>query len=113
MRRTKIKGGNYGLVGGHVDPGESPIEAIIREAEEEIGVKLNKKHLKIHKVVYRGKGDLQKVHIIFRTKRWKGVPKNLEPRLCKHIGWYERKALPLDLSPAALAALEASGMYVE
>ena len=113
MRRSKLKGGNYGFVGGHVDPGETPLQAIIRETREEIGVKLSRKHLKLQKVVYRGKGDLQKVHIIFRTKRWKGTPETLEPRFCKHIGWYERKALPLDLSPAARAGLEGNGMYEE
>ena len=35
------KGGNYSSTGGHVDHGEEPIDAIIREVKEEIGIDIS------------------------------------------------------------------------
>lgn len=113
LKRTKLKGGNYGLAGGHVDPGETPSAAVIRELKEEIGVKIKAKHLRLHKTIYREKGDLQNLHLIFQAKKWKGEPQNLEPRLCKHIGWYELAALPKNLSPTTKATFQKDALYVE
>ena len=42
----KLPNGSYSSTGGHVLSGEAPINAIIREVKEEIGVKLNKKDIK-------------------------------------------------------------------
>lgn len=114
MRRTKIKGDNFGFIGGHVDPGESPINALVREIKEEVGVKVKVKHLRLVKVIYRGKGDIQKVHLVFDAKRWKGTPENLEPRFCKYIGWYPLDDLPKKLSPTTVAMFkEDDNMYFE
>lgn len=35
----------YSLIGGNVDKGEDPIDAVIREAKEEAGLKLKKKQV--------------------------------------------------------------------
>jgi 8-oxo-dGTP diphosphatase len=114
MRRTKIKGDNFGFIGGHVDPGESPIKALIREIYEEIGVKVKVKHLSLVRVIYRGKGDIQKIHLVFEAKRWKGEPVNLEPRFCKYIGWYPLDDLPKKLSPTTVAMFqESDDLYFE
>lgn len=40
-----LKREKYSLIGGNVDKGETPIEAAIREAKEEAGLKLKKKQL--------------------------------------------------------------------
>lgn len=114
QRRTKLKGNNFGLVGGHVDPNERPLDAVIREVREEIGVRIKAKHLTLCKVVYRGKGDLQKIHLIFEAKKWKGDAQNLEPRYCKFLKWYPKDDLPEKLSPTVKAALsEETAFYVE
>ena len=44
---TGYKDGEYGLVSGHVDQGEPAITALIREAEEEIGIKISKDKLEV------------------------------------------------------------------
>jgi mutator protein MutT len=103
MRRSKIKGDNFGFIGGHVDPGESPVNALIREIKEEVGLRVKARHLSLTKVIYRGKDDIQKIHLVFVAKRWKGTPKNLEPRLCKFIKWYPLDDLPQKLSPTIIA----------
>jgi 8-oxo-dGTP diphosphatase len=43
QRRELHKGGDWGVTGGHVDFGESPEEALYREVEEELGVRLTVK----------------------------------------------------------------------
>lgn len=46
MQKTSPeKGGNYSSTGGHVDHGETPIEAIIRETKEEIGLDISKENI--------------------------------------------------------------------
>ena len=42
QKTSEIKGGRYSSTGGHVDHGEEPIETIIREVEEELGIKVEK-----------------------------------------------------------------------
>ena len=37
--------GQWALPGGHIEPGESPEEAVLRELEEEVGLKLNPDHI--------------------------------------------------------------------
>lgn len=40
-----LKREKYSLIGGNVDKGETPIEAAIREAKEEAGLKIKKRQL--------------------------------------------------------------------
>lgn len=42
IQKTSIKkGGKYSSTGGHVDSGETPIESIIREVKEELGIDIS------------------------------------------------------------------------
>lgn len=43
---SKSKNEEYGLTGGHVLSGETPLDAIIRETKEELGITLNKDNIK-------------------------------------------------------------------
>lgn len=42
QRRSKNKGGDWGVTGGHPKSGESPIEGIVTEVKEELGIDINK-----------------------------------------------------------------------
>lgn len=105
MKRPKEKGGGFGLVGGHVEPDESPIEALCRETFEEIGIHLDPEHLHLIKVIYRGKGSTNKVHFIYQASKWEGSPVNREPKKCKGLEWCARNELPTDLSPTTYLSL--------
>ena len=45
---TGYRDGWYSVVGGHVEDNEYLIDATIREAEEEVGVKIKEKDLKLN-----------------------------------------------------------------
>lgn len=62
-----------GFPGGKVDPGETPVEAIIRETHEEVGLELDPSLLKlVYSGVCQGKGpeDTYLVHTFVTTQRW-------------------------------------------
>ena len=46
QKTSKEKGGEYSSTGGHVDSGETPLEAILREVKEELGITLKKEEIK-------------------------------------------------------------------
>lgn len=45
QKTSHIKGGEYSTTGGHVNSGETPLEAIKREVSEEIGIDINTKDI--------------------------------------------------------------------
>lgn len=46
QKTSSEKGGEFSSTGGHVDSGETPLQAIEREVEEELGVNIDKKEIK-------------------------------------------------------------------
>lgn len=63
---SRGKGGTWGTPGGKVDPGETPLEAAVREVKEETDISINKNNLKfiyqamegpflVHCFLYTGK----------------------------------------------------------
>jgi 8-oxo-dGTP pyrophosphatase MutT (NUDIX family) len=45
QKTSKEKGEYFSSTGGHVDSGETPLEAIQREVAEELGIKINKEEI--------------------------------------------------------------------
>ena len=41
QKRSELKGGGWAFTGGHVDSGETPLDAIKREVNEEIGINID------------------------------------------------------------------------
>lgn len=106
MKRAKFKGGGYGLVGGHVDLGESPVEALIRETYEEVGLRIKAEDLDLVQVLHRPKPDHEVMHLVFKARAWEGKARNREPKKCETIDWFHWNELPKDLSPSTKVALE-------
>lgn len=46
QKTSKEKGGEFSSTGGHIDSGETPLEAIEREVQEELGVSIDKSQIK-------------------------------------------------------------------
>lgn len=84
---TSYQDGNYQVPSGHVDAGELPIEAMIREAKEEIGITLTSDDLRFVHVGFRTKSDAtgDRVDFFFEATRWDGEVINAEPLKCDDL----------------------------
>jgi len=90
---TGYEDGNYSIVAGHLDGGETVKEAMIREAREEIGVDIAGADLEVVHVMHRLAGD-ERIDFFLRADRWSGEVKNMEPHKCSDLAWYPLDALP-------------------
>lgn len=97
--------GLYSLPGGHVEPGESVLQAAGRELEEEVGLKVQAADLVWLGVVHR-LSDTNRIDFFVRALCWQGQPRVLEPAKCDQIGWFARTELPVELVPYVRAALD-------
>lgn len=114
QRIGKFGGGSYGSLGGHVEFGESLIEAVQREAMEELGIKLkNIKFLVCSNII---KYNKHYIDITFTAQIDSGEPTIMETDKIASIDWYDLNNLPSPLfEPVALAlkALETNQNYFE
>ena len=117
LKRPKNKGGGYNLVGGRVEAGESPAEALRREMKEEIGVRVSPQQTEMMRVVYREKPSRPpKLHLVFWLHDWEGEPRNMEPDKCLGLNWFPLDHLPPDLATVAGRVLrleDQTPFYVE
>ncbi len=106
--QTGFQDGNYGLPSGHVDEGELPVETMIREAKEEVGIDLNEDDLEFVHVTYELPHDEtgNRVDFYFKTKNWTGEPAIMEPHKCDELLWASLDTLPENVIPKVRLALE-------
>lgn len=105
----------YGLVAGHIEDGESASHAIIREAEEEVGIILKPSNLHFAHCLHRQEKRLN-VDIFFSTNKWEGAIRNMEPEKCSDIRFFPRNNLPvntIDYIKAVLESVEDGKSYSE
>lgn len=84
----------WDLVGGHVDAGESPHRAVVRECLEELGVRV----LDPVPFAMTVSDPTLEVHA-FVVTRWAGEPLNVDPEEHDDLRWFR----PDDLSDLDLA----------
>jgi ADP-ribose pyrophosphatase YjhB (NUDIX family) len=94
IQQSHRNGGKYTLVGGKVQLQESPIQALIRETQEECGAIVDEKDLHFVQYLYQRKATMINMVLVFRTTIWKGVVRNLEPHKFQAMGWFSKDALP-------------------
>lgn len=91
---TGYEDGKYSFVSGHVDEGETPTQAIIREAKEEAGITVRAEDLRFIHLMYRKGTDGARTDIFFTTDVWEGKPHIMEKDKADDIGWFELDNLP-------------------
>jgi ADP-ribose pyrophosphatase YjhB (NUDIX family) len=88
---------------GHVELGESVVDAAVREASEELGVwDLDLRPLC---AMHRCQGTdpvAQRVDYFLLATGWKGEPTIMEPAKCADLRWYQLTALPEPVVPHEL-----------
>lgn len=95
---TGWEDGKYSVIAGHVDAGESPVGAMLREAREEAGIQINAEDLRFAHVMHRRKADgEEKLDVWFACDKWQGEPYNAEPGKCDDLRWFGMAALPTNI----------------
>jgi 8-oxo-dGTP diphosphatase len=93
-------------VSGHLEAGESVVATAVREASEEVGVRIASADLTfIHVVHHRSPQGQGRVGLFFTVCRWVGEPYNREPNKCAELMWIDPANLPDDVVPYSAAAL--------
>lgn len=104
---TGYEDGNYSLIAGHVERGESALEAMRREAREEANIDVRLEDLEFVHIMFRRKSDSTvKADFFFKCVTWGGQIINREPHKCDELKWFELRDLPDNTVPYIRAALE-------
>lgn len=100
--------GWYSVPAGHVEAGELPVVALLREMKEELGITLDKNNLRLVHTMYRTKHDEtgERVDLFFTAAKWIGEITNTEPHKCDDIQWFPINALPENMMHHAREAIE-------
>jgi len=110
MRRCKtgFDDGLYHCAGGGVDGCEPITQAIIREADEELGIRLKRDRLKIvHVLHFIGPcNEYEYINVFAQADAWEGEPKIVEPHKCDHLDWFAVDALPETIMPSVKHVIE-------
>lgn len=93
-KETSHYNGYYGVISGNVEENETFESAIIREAEEEIGIKLKSADLKVVHVMHRIDQEDESFYVFYVVNAWQGEIVNKEPERCAELLWQ-----PLDNPP--------------
>ena len=102
---TGYEDGNYSIVAGHVDAGETVTQAAVREAQEEAGVMLQPKNLQVVHIMNRKSND-ERVDFFVVVMAWEGEIQNREPEKCDDLSWFSLEALPANMIPYVRFAIE-------
>ncbi|GEM_PF-582176 len=110
MRRcnTGYQDGKYSLPSGHIEDGELPKAAMIREAKEEIGIDIAEDDLEFAHASYRPKHDEtgNRVDLFFSTAKWSGEIINAEPDKCDELQWMDPDGLSWTTLPHVRRIIE-------
>jgi 8-oxo-dGTP pyrophosphatase MutT (NUDIX family) len=109
---TGYRDGHWAVgAAGHVEAGESVLEAAAREAREELDVGVERRDLTPLCVVHRthgtGRPIDERVAFFFVCRRWSGEPRRVELRKTADLRWFCLEALPEPVVPHERVVIEA------
>lgn len=105
---TGFEDGNYSMIAGHVDQGETFTEAIIREAKEEAGITLAPEDVRVVHMMHR-KSHVdaeERIDAYFLAETWSGNLENKEPHKCDDFSWFPIDELPPNIIPYIKTVIE-------
>ena len=102
----------YAVPGGSVEEGESVLKTIVREAEEELGIKLLEKDLVVKHVMHLKSSHGEFIHFFVEANLWDGEPEIMEPNKCSELKWFPLDALPENITAANKQAIELSNKNI-
>lgn len=103
---TGYQDGNYSLVSGHLEGGETTKQCIIREAREEAGIVMRPEDLKVVHVTHRLTPQREYFDVYLRAEKWTGDIAIMEPNKCDELKWFAVDEFPENMAPEVKFALE-------
>ncbi|MFI9503662.1 NUDIX domain-containing protein [Nocardia sp. NPDC052566] len=100
--------GLWNLPSGKLEAGEDVEAAVLREAHEEVGIRLGRNDIRMAAALhYRpGDGAAARVGFFFHATEWHGEPFNAEPHKCSDVRWFPLAEIPLDTVPYTAQGLK-------
>ncbi|MBH0778467.1 NUDIX hydrolase [Nocardia bovistercoris] len=92
-RNTGFEDGAWHLPSGHLEADESVVDALIREADEEIGVRIEPNDVRFTHIMHNSSSG-GRIAFFFTARTWQGEPVNREPDKCGDLKWFAADALP-------------------
>lgn len=107
---TGYADGQYNLPSGKLEPDESLLDALVREAYEEIGIRLHPSEVR-HAVTVqcRNPEGARRIGVIFTVESVparQGEPFNAEPHKCAKVEWFPKDMLPHNTVPYTTAGVD-------
>jgi ADP-ribose pyrophosphatase YjhB (NUDIX family) len=105
---TKFFDDHFSVPGGHIDNYETPAECAIREADEELTVKIDQSDLTLANVIYRVKRDVNehRIDFCYVVNKWEGEIRAAEPEKHTDPEWYPVDQLPQPMVPYVEKAIK-------
>ncbi len=106
---TGYRDGEFGLPGGHIAPGEPASGAAIREARQQIGLRLRLAGLRLAHVMHRSSKSGTKhdnIDFYFAVINFPGEAADKMPEMFDHLEWVGWEGLPPNTIPEVRYALE-------
>jgi 8-oxo-dGTP diphosphatase len=109
--QTGYMDSHYSVPAGHLDGGETVRMAGVREAHEEIGVRIDPQDMVFAGVFHRHSND-ERVDFFFFVQKWDGEPYNAEPGKCDDLLWAATDDLPDNTVPYIRQAINNFQMHI-
>jgi 8-oxo-dGTP diphosphatase len=84
----------WDLPGGHIEPGESELDALTRELHEELGVQIEPESVAHLCRLSEGRGERSLLLSAWLVGDWQGEPTNVAPDEHDEIRWFRPEELP-------------------
>lgn len=91
---TGYMDGRYDLPSGHVEQGESVLQAAVRELQEETGTKVKQKDLKLWHINQFSANEQEYYNFFFTADSWQGEPTIMEKNKCDDMQFFPLANLP-------------------
>ncbi len=96
LRKAVAGAGTWCPPGGHLEMGEEFFDCVRRESKEEVGLAIESAKLWAVNNNIMGP-ERHYVNLDFVATVWRGEPKNLEPKKCEKVEWFDLNNLPKPL----------------
>lgn len=91
---------------GHLEEGESVVDAAVREAREELGIEVGGCEV-VHVMHHHNAGGTARIGMFLVPHSITGTPVNAEPHKCAELAWFPLDRLPERTVPYSRAGVEA------